>query len=66
MRKVFLSSTAKDLYAYRDKVAAAINRLDGFKCIRMEEFGARDQRADAFCRSPSRIAISPCSLSACV
>ena len=51
MQQVFLSSTAKDLDAYRDKVAEAIHRLDGFNCIRMEEFGARELQADAFCRN---------------
>ncbi len=48
---VFLSSTAHDLHAYREQVAAAINRLDGFKCIRMEDFGARVSQADEFCRT---------------
>ncbi|MEI7869538.1 MAG: SUMF1/EgtB/PvdO family nonheme iron enzyme [Candidatus Methylumidiphilus sp.] len=48
---VFLSSTARDLSAYREKVAEVINRLDGFKCVRMEEFGARESRADEFCRT---------------
>ncbi|MFZ4702887.1 MAG: DUF4062 domain-containing protein, partial [Candidatus Methylumidiphilus sp.] len=48
---VFLSSTARDLSAYREKVAEVINRLDGFQCIRMEDFGARDTQADEFCRS---------------
>jgi len=48
---VFLSSTARDLSAYREKVAEVINRLDGFKCVRMEDFGARDAQADEFCRT---------------
>ena len=48
---VFLSSTARDLSAYREKTAEVINRLDGFKCVRMEDFGARDTQADEFCRS---------------
>lgn len=50
LKKVFLSSTARDLAEYRDAVAAAINRLDGWKCIRMEDFGARATTPDAFCR----------------
>ncbi len=50
MRKVFLSSTARDLTAYRDAVAAAIDRLDGFQCVHMENFGARNAPADEFCR----------------
>ena len=40
MIKVFLSSTARDLAEYRDKVYATINKLDNFSCIRMEDFGA--------------------------
>ena len=51
IRAVFLSSTARDLSAYREKVAEVINRQDGFKCVRMEEFGARDAQADEFCRT---------------
>ena len=47
---VFLSSTARDLARYREAVAKAINGLDGYKCIRMEEFGARPKEPDAFCR----------------
>ncbi len=50
MNSVFLSSTARDLQVYRDKLTDVINRLDGFKCIRMEDFGARDQQADDYCR----------------
>ena len=48
---VFLSSTARDLHAYREKLAEVINRLDGFKCVRMEDFGARVSQADEFCRT---------------
>ncbi len=51
MYRVFLSSTARDLTAYRDAVTDAINRLDGFHCVRMEDFGARDTLADDFCRA---------------
>ena len=47
---VFLSSTARDLARYREAVARAINGLDGYKCIHMEEFGARPREADAFCQ----------------
>ena len=50
MNSVFLSSTARDLQVYREKLTDVINRLDGFKCIRMEDFGARDQQADDYCR----------------
>src|SRR5918992_415396 len=50
MYKVFLSSTARDLAEYREDVFRAICRMDGFHCVRMEYFGARDSMADAFCR----------------
>ncbi|HYX24048.1 MAG TPA: DUF4062 domain-containing protein, partial [Thermoanaerobaculia bacterium] len=51
VRHVFLSSTAKDLGPYRDAVFRAISGLDGFHCVRMEDFGARDWEADDFCRA---------------
>jgi formylglycine-generating enzyme required for sulfatase activity len=51
VRNVFLSSTAKDLGSYRDAVYEAISGLDGFHCVRMEDFGARDWAADDFCRA---------------
>ncbi len=47
---VFLSSTAKDLADYRSAVIAAIEGLDGYHCVRMENFGARASEADDFCR----------------
>lgn len=40
-RKAFLSSTGKDLAKYREHVYAAVNKLDGWKCVRMEDFGSR-------------------------
>ncbi len=42
MIKVFLSSPVRDLAEYREKACAAINKLDNFSCIRMEDFGAVD------------------------
>jgi formylglycine-generating enzyme required for sulfatase activity len=51
VRNVFLSSTARDLGPYRDAVYKAISGLDGFHCVRMEDFGARDWAADDFCRA---------------
>ena len=51
MYQVFLSSTARDLSAYRDAVFDAVNRLDGFHCVRMEDFGARATQADDFCQA---------------
>lgn len=49
-RTVFLSSTTKDLKDHRDTTYEAIERLDGYHCVRMEDFGARDWEADEFCR----------------
>jgi formylglycine-generating enzyme required for sulfatase activity len=49
-RTAFLSSTGADLKTYREAVFHAINRLDGWKCVRMEDFGARDLTADYFDR----------------
>jgi tetratricopeptide (TPR) repeat protein len=51
VKTVFLSSTAKDLTAYRKAAGDAINALEGYKCIRMEDFGARDAMADDFCQA---------------
>ncbi|HVT19133.1 MAG TPA: DUF4062 domain-containing protein [Thermoanaerobaculia bacterium] len=42
MWTVFLSSTSVDLAPYRDAVHRAVSDLDGFHCIWMEGFGARD------------------------
>jgi hypothetical protein len=50
MFQVFLSSTARDLAAYREAATRAIHGIDGFHCVRMEDFGARDAMADAFCQ----------------
>ena len=49
IRTVFLSSTARDLQEYREAAYKAIEGLDGYHCVRMEDFGARDQEADEFC-----------------
>ena len=51
VRKVFLSSTARDLGPHREAVFKAISSLDGFQCVRMEDFGARAWEADPFCRA---------------
>ncbi|TEU19472.1 MAG: DUF4062 domain-containing protein [Anaerolineales bacterium] len=51
IKTVFLSSTARDLAQYRETVTDAINGLDDYKCVRMEDFGARDWAADDFCRA---------------
>ncbi len=50
MRKVFLSSTVRDLTEYRNKAYHAIEGMDGFHCVRMEDFGARDAQTYEFCR----------------
>jgi tetratricopeptide (TPR) repeat protein len=47
---VFLSSTNKDLTPHREAVIQAINSLSGYKCICMEQFGARDALPAEFCR----------------
>jgi hypothetical protein len=39
------------LTAYRDAVYRAIEGLDGYHGVRMEDFGARDRAADDFCRA---------------
>lgn len=51
IRTVFLSSTAKDLTDYREAAYQAIEGLDGYHSVRMEDFGARDAMADEFCQS---------------
>ncbi len=40
MIRVFLSSTALDLASERNAAADAINKLNGYTCVRMEDFGA--------------------------
>ena len=50
MRKVFLSSTCKDLAEHRQAVCDAIEGLDGYYCTRMETFGARDWESADFCQ----------------
>jgi formylglycine-generating enzyme required for sulfatase activity len=50
-RTAFLSSTGADLKAYREAVFHAINRLDGWKCVRMEDFGASQWDVDTYCRN---------------
>lgn len=58
MRKVFLSSTFRDLIDYRKALCDAVEGLDGYYCVRMELFGARDWEASAFCQSK----VSECDL----
>ncbi|MBI4658381.1 MAG: tetratricopeptide repeat protein [Verrucomicrobia bacterium] len=56
--RVFLSSTARDLRECRDAAYQAFQGIDGFHCVRMEDFGARDWEADEFCRRQ----VSECDL----
>ena len=49
-RTVFLSSTTQDLKECRDAVSHRIQQLDHYQCIRMEDFCARDDTPDEFCR----------------
>jgi hypothetical protein len=48
---VFLSSTARDLQAYRDAVYEAIVQGGNYRCVRMEDFGALDGTAEEVVRS---------------
>lgn len=54
MHQVFISSTGRDLAAYRLAVFKAVNKLDGFHAVRMEDFGARAASAGEFC--PAKVA----------
>ncbi|MGH6903603.1 MAG: DUF4062 domain-containing protein, partial [Geminicoccaceae bacterium] len=47
--RVFLSSTSRDLAAYREAVHQAIDGLPGFALVKMEDFGARDASAKDLC-----------------
>jgi len=42
MKRVFLSSTFRDLEDYRKEVYDRVNRMAGLQCVRFENFGARD------------------------
>ena len=53
-RKVFLSSTSRDLAEYRKAVIAAVRRLDGWDTIDMESFGSRAKLPDELCREKVR------------
>jgi hypothetical protein len=49
IKKIFLSSTARDLGEYRAAVAAEIEKLEDYKCVKMEDFSAADRQAAAYC-----------------
>lgn len=48
VKQAFLSSTGRDLGAFRQAVFEAVNGLDGWKCVRMEDFGARARPIHVF------------------
>lgn len=50
VKKVFLSSTARDLAEYREAAAKAIDAFEGYKCVKMEDFTATDMQAADYCR----------------
>ncbi len=58
IRTAFLSSVCRELSVYRELAYDAIEGLDGWHCVRMEDFGARDWDADDFCRAR----VSDCDL----
>jgi hypothetical protein len=58
VRTVFLSSTGGDLKDYREAAYQSIEKLPDWKCVRMEDFGARAWDVDTFCRD----AVKQCDL----
>src|SRR5689334_20506891 len=52
--KVFLSSTAKDLREHREGVYKGLRRLEGFQCVRMEDWGADERPPRALCEQRVR------------
>ena len=62
MKRVFLSSTARDLSKFREAVYQGLEGMDGIHCVRMEDFGARHADAQTFC--PEKIA--ECDLVICL
>lgn len=54
MPTVFLSSVALGLEPYREAVRKAINGLDGYKCVGMEDFGARHGTPYSVCLAKVR------------
>jgi len=51
IRTVFLSSTGADLRDYREAAFLALQKLDDWKCVRMEDFEATDRGRGPFCRA---------------
>jgi hypothetical protein len=48
-KDVFLSSVSQGLEIYRNAVYRAIEGMEGYHCVRMEDFGAHDADSDTFC-----------------
>lgn len=51
---VFLSSTSKDLDAYRAEIRKRITAIDFLKCVVMEDFGPQNAAAVEFCRKKAK------------
>src|SRR5689334_13522743 len=51
VRRVFLSSVGRGLEKCREATYEAIGRLDGYHCVRMEDFGARGVHSVEHCIS---------------
>jgi hypothetical protein len=49
VKTVFLSSVARGLEEYREAVYRAVEGLDGYHCVRMEDFGARPEDPVSVC-----------------
>jgi hypothetical protein len=62
MPTVFLSSTSKDLAPFREAAFRAIQGLDGYLCMRMEDFSSWDEEPDDFCRAK----VAQCDLFVCM
>lgn len=62
MINVFLSSTGRDLSECRESACRAIEGLQGYHCVRMEDFGSWDVAPDEFCRSK----VAECDIFVCV
>jgi len=61
-RRVFLSSTFRDLEKHRQAARAAIDALDGYKCVWMEWWGAQDGDPWSVCKRK----IAECDVFICV
>ena len=48
--RVLISSTTEDLRSFRQAVIDAVDAMDGFAAVRMENAGARDDAPATYCR----------------